>query len=470
MSLISRWLLVALVSLGVANSAWAQVIAEDDASNYETDPEVFDWSDGSNEGTGFDPWQMPGDDGAEGFNGFFIGDAENLNNDPMANYAPLYTDGVAFAIFGGGDPAAFQDATRPFSEALELWEELSFSIGFSFDNGNKGFDLYSSTEDLDDQVFNFNISDAGYEWTGGGFADMTDFPGIREDGVVIDFVFQRTGSGFTYEISSAQDAGLSQSGSVEADGIGTLKFYINNAGGGDPGNLYFNHLLIEEGDAPDFAFTDGPAAPTATGDYTFTLVRGAESSIDDTINLESSNTNAVTVPATVSFEPEATSVSFTGTVVSLVAGSATITAEDPISFTQDTFEVNIPDPSLTITGPDNIFAGQVRTYTLTRTGFEGDVVTLSSDNEDVLTVPATVNFESEDTVTFQATAVDEGVADITATGDFSASPAFTVTVGPEFISDYSDEAFNYPDGTWVDGSNQGTNFGPWILQAGGGGF
>lgn len=459
MSLVSRWLLVALVSLGMANGAWAQIIAEDEASNYETDPDEFDWSDGSNQGTGFGPWVFAIDAGDEGFAGAFIGDPTSAGITDLPE--------PAFGLFANPGPSgASALVIRPFSNALTPGD--SFSVQWAnnadADVGEKALSLWVggaegtevarvTHESFPGETF-FNGSDTGIDY---GTSPMTwSFTMISSDTLQVTSTDRANNPEIVFSTNITVSAGPD-----------AVSFSADAMTPGDDRQPYFNHLVIQE---VDLMFIEGPTRPTAVGDYTFTLLRGAESSIDDTIILESSNTNAVTVPATVSFEPEATSVSFTGTVVSLVAGSATITAEDPISFTEDTFEVNIPEPSLTITGPDNIFAGQVRTYTLTRTGFEGDVVTLSSDNEDVLTVPATVNFESEDTVTFQATAVDEGVADITATGDFSASPAFTVNVGPEFISDYSDEAFNYPDGTWVDGSNQGANFGPWILQAGGGEF
>jgi hypothetical protein len=229
---------LAAASFAVGSNAYA-LIASDNAgtANYPGGT----WTAGSNGGSGFGAWSLPGSSGSDGFNGNFIGVGENL-----PNYSSLYSGGVAFSIYAGnndGGEGAFQDALRPFSTVMAVGDTFTHSIGFSFDNGNKGFDLYSGTDGTG-QVFNFNIGGGSYSWTDGGSAAMTTFPGIRENGVVIDFSFTLTPTGFNYTIGSAQDAGLTQSGSIAAAGIGSVKYYISGAGGGDPGNLYFNNLEV----------------------------------------------------------------------------------------------------------------------------------------------------------------------------------------------------------------------------------
>jgi hypothetical protein len=226
---------ITAAAFAVGTNSYA-LIASDNASssNYPGGA----WSAGSNGGSGFGVWSLPGSAGTGGFNGNFIGTATNT----LSNYTPLYTGGVAFSIYAGGD-GAFQDALRPFSTTMSVGDTFSHSIAFSFDNGNKGFDLYSGTGGTG-QVFNFNIGTGSYSWTGGGTAPMTTFPGIRENGVVINFGFTLTPTGFNYTIGSAQDAGLTQAGSVTAAGIGSIKYYISGAGGGDGGNLYFNNLSV----------------------------------------------------------------------------------------------------------------------------------------------------------------------------------------------------------------------------------
>lgn len=226
---------ITAAAFAVGSNAFA-LIAGDNASpaNYPGGS----WSAGSNGGTNFGAWSLPGSAGTGGFNGNFIGTGAGL-----PNYSALYTGGVAFSIYAGGDVGAFQDALRPFSTTMSVGDVFTHSIGFSFDNGNKGFDLYSATGGTG-QVFNFNINNTGYSWTGGGSAAMTPYTPNRTNGVVINFSFTLTPTGFNYTIGSAQDAGLTQSGSVAAAGIGSIKYYISGAGGGDGGNLYFNNLSV----------------------------------------------------------------------------------------------------------------------------------------------------------------------------------------------------------------------------------
>jgi hypothetical protein len=204
----------------------------DVASNYTT----ATWTNGANGGTGFGPWSLPGANGGTGFNGAFIGPATNT----LTNYAPLYTGGVAFSIYAGGAGSAYQDADRTLSRPLAVGETLTHSFGIAFDNGNKGFDLYSGTN----QVFNFNVNSSGYTWTGGNSSPPTPYTTNREFGAVINFAFTRTTNGFTYAISSPQDANLSRTGSLTNGGIDRLKYYISGAGGGDPGNIYFNNFQV----------------------------------------------------------------------------------------------------------------------------------------------------------------------------------------------------------------------------------
>jgi hypothetical protein len=100
--------------------------------------------------------------------------------------------------------------------------------------------------------------------------------------VVINFTFTRTtSSGFSYTINSSQDAGLTQSGNVTAAGLGSLKFYISNAGGGDPGNLYFNNLQIV-----------GDPAPAGNRTVTFNVDMSVQESLG---NFNSSNGSVIVV-------------------------------------------------------------------------------------------------------------------------------------------------------------------------------
>jgi hypothetical protein len=269
----------------------ATVIASDNAGESAY---ADGWASGDNGGSGFAAWQTPGSSGTGGFNGFFVGAA----NATFSNHSLIYTDGKAFSIYAGGD-GAFQDATRPFLAAMQPGDVLTHSLAFSFDNGNKGFNLLNG----DAEVFNFNIGGNGYTWTGGN-ASMTPWPGVRELGVVIDFTITRTPTGFSYSISSAQDSNLSQNGTIAATGIDALKYYISGAGGGDGGNLYFNNLQITSAGPIGGNLTD-------TTVYVRLAANGTLGAANGNLTLTSTNATAqeVVLSGTVTLPPPVLSVS-----------------------------------------------------------------------------------------------------------------------------------------------------------------
>lgn len=197
-------------------------IAFDSASNY------ISWIDGSNGGSGFAPWDLDSFDG-----GHFLGSAAAQG----PNNAPLDTAGVSFGMWATG----FSTATRELTAPLQNGEVFSFSMAFQFDNGQRGFNLGFTETSL----FNFNVNDQGYAWTGGGTAPTTPWIGLRENGMLIDFAFTRSGGDILYSVSSPVDVNLTASGSFAApNGIDNFQFYVSGAGGDPGGNLYFNNLQI----------------------------------------------------------------------------------------------------------------------------------------------------------------------------------------------------------------------------------
>jgi len=172
--------------------------------------------------------------------------------------------------------------------------------------------------------------------------------------------------------------------------------------------------------------------PDAVGDYPFTLTRVGAVSND--IVLTSSNTNAVTVPAGVTFVSN--SVTFNATVVSLTAGSATIVASNAATGVWTDYVVTPVAPQLSLAGPWELFALAPAEYAVNRIGAVGDDVVLSSSDAGVLTVPAATNFAAGATsVTFSATAVGYGAATITASNAASGAWAtFNVTVAEPALS------------------------------------
>lgn len=208
------------------------VFGSDNASNYST---ANFPNEGSN-GFGFGSWVSSVNNG-----GFFRGTATSNN---ASNSAVLDVSGNSFGMWAGG----FSNVGRNFDN-LAIGDVLSFSISFQWDNGSKGFNLYTGGEGIS-QVFNLNIIEAGYSWTGGGSQGMTSWnvaPGDRQNGVVLKIEITQTISGLDYEISSTTgDGGFGvKTGSVAFSGnINAVRFYVANAGG-DGGNFYFNNLKID---------------------------------------------------------------------------------------------------------------------------------------------------------------------------------------------------------------------------------
>ncbi len=223
--------IVFAILLGVGQ-VFAQVtIANDDASNYSNSDYVSD----GNLGYGFNSWYTANSDG-----GYFRGDA----SDGRSNASILNTGGNAFGLWASGS----SDVGRNLQE-LKSTDTLSFQLSIQWDNGNKGFDLYTGGIGVD-QVFNFNYTSTGYTWSGSGTQANTDWsvsPGDRQNGVVLSYKFIQTETGLDYIISalSGDDGFGIKTGSISySGGINAIKFYVSGAGGGSGGNLYFNNLNV----------------------------------------------------------------------------------------------------------------------------------------------------------------------------------------------------------------------------------
>lgn len=177
---------------------------------------------------------------------------------------------------------------------------------------------------------------------------------------------------------------------------------------------------------------DGTWNPDATAAYPFTLTRAGE--VGDEIVLTSSNPDAVTVPAGVTFVSN--SVAFDVTVVSLTNGPATIVASNEATGVWTDYVITPVAPVLSIGGPWEIFALGPAGYVLQRVGAVGDSIALSSSDPAVLTVPVSATFAAGETqTTFNATAVGYGPATITASNASSGAWAtFDVTVAAPAIS------------------------------------
>jgi hypothetical protein len=214
--------------------------------------------------------------------------------------------------------------------------------------------------------------------------------------------------------------------------------------------------------APTLVFTSGTFAPAALGTYSYSLQRSGD--VADTVELSSSDTNLLTVPATVTFSNAATSVSFDAELVGF--GSVTITATDTNSGATAEFVINAIEPALTVSGPERVFIGQPRVFTLRRAGAVGDTVSLSSSAPAVLAVTNEVVFGAEDNrIFFVAAGVTGGVAQLTASAGSVTSALFEVTVEPLPELAAYDDAGLYGTNGWVLTPTNSIGFGGWTLTS-----
>lgn len=215
-----------LISTSFAQAQY--ITAKDDAGNYSQSDFVAQ----GNLGFGFGNWYTNNDNG-----GYFRASASEQG----VNSGQIDVSGNSFGIWASG----FSDVGRMLPTALPDGATLSFNLAYQWDNGNRGFSLYTSESA---EIFNFNINSGGYSWTGDGSAASTPWSGQREFGVAMAFTFSRNGNNISYSFSSIAGGGPTGSGTLNNVNFAHFKFYVSGAGGGSGANMYFNSPKIEYAD------------------------------------------------------------------------------------------------------------------------------------------------------------------------------------------------------------------------------
>lgn len=112
----------------------------DKAENYVT------WTNGSNQGTGFNSWTIYGDG---------ISAGTRLINPTLVGYSNLGTSAWTLT----GVYQHYINAERGLNQALTTGCELSGQVGVWYGNGNKGFNITTNNSFNDfDRLFNFNVA------------------------------------------------------------------------------------------------------------------------------------------------------------------------------------------------------------------------------------------------------------------------------------------------------------------------
>ena len=411
MKAIGLWSGLAIGVLALAGPAAGvpEQLAYDEAGNYTETT----FTNGSNLGMGFGAWDLWNTPASLGDS--TAGGGGDLNS----------TNGYSFRFMADG-LGGWCNGRRNFDGALQVDDVLSFTFTYNWDGGGRGVDIFSA---------------------GGQFANLINVgPGnsFGVNGNVISTEWS-PGAVVNVEITQAAD-GIQMALTRMTNGVTNL-VYTTNILHGEAAtgvSMYCGGYTSSEGDNPNYAifmndleimgeprveltFTDGVWNPAATGEYYFALARVG--GVSNEIALTSSNTNALVVPASVSFAEGSNSVSFNANVISLVAGPATIVASNADTGAWAEYVVTPVAPTLTISGEAVQISGGVKNYTLERSASTGTNILLFSSDTGVLTVPVDLVYGAGAySTTFPATLVGFGTATITASNPATGAAAtFDVT-------------------------------------------
>ncbi|HMM11311.1 MAG TPA: S8 family serine peptidase [Bacteroidales bacterium] len=189
------------------------------------------WSNASNQGEGFGPWELVNGTASGGFSGFFIGDPAAAGISGMSNQS--------FGLFANPDNASnFARADRAFAAPLPTGSTLSFKWGVNWDSdgiGNKGFNLYSNGT----QIINVNM---------GGSAQIT----INGNPMFNNYGTQAMTLSFKAESpTQLRVSGTGRDGSEIYNVVHTVagppdavRFYASGLKSGDQRQPYFDQLTI----------------------------------------------------------------------------------------------------------------------------------------------------------------------------------------------------------------------------------
>lgn len=214
-----------LGSLAGSNS----VIGEDRSNNYGS------FTDGSNAGYGFNPWDF---DITGGSAGVFLGSSFG---------GLINTGGNSFGAYA--NPAGNSiDIKRNLPSNLSVGYALSAALSVNFRNGNKGFSAYSDTN-WSQEVFNFNVGGGGL---GNYFINGVNTTQAYSPTMVARIVLKKTNSNF-YSYSVTLNSTSYSANDITYNGYSNIrgfKFYISGTESGSNNDLYFNSIKVYRIDEP----------------------------------------------------------------------------------------------------------------------------------------------------------------------------------------------------------------------------
>ncbi len=222
------------------------------AEDYNAGDNIYIWSDGSNDGSGFGAWQLSTTDNDPARNGHFIGNSAANGNGDDNQDDDINKDGRSWGLYANQGNTA--SAIRPFTTPMVIGSSFSLKMdnGWVDENsGSKvGFSLQNSAgEDLVTfqydglaghyQIINFggtgNIDPEDIDFTDEGICIKITYADVElYDIEIIDII-----SGESYTPSREQF--ISTNGpQVPAQ----VRLFNMNAGGDSPRDIFFNCLEL----------------------------------------------------------------------------------------------------------------------------------------------------------------------------------------------------------------------------------
>jgi hypothetical protein len=240
---------------GFNSSSNSTAVAQDDAADSAYDS---GWTNQSNGGTGFNPWQLAvtGDGGH--FTGSSTGNAGGSGG--------IDTGGRAWGLW----------STNGVAEAIRSWDsallDTSTLLALDFDNGHvsEGASVGLAIQNsAGDNLWEFLFSGGGtyYSINNAGGIASSSIP-FTGDGLTIEF--QLTGSDtYRARITTAADIAYSDSGTLISQADQTparLRVWNYQAGGGSEYDVFINSLAIREGSLTSGSTSHGVVVDTGQTD------------------------------------------------------------------------------------------------------------------------------------------------------------------------------------------------------------
>jgi hypothetical protein len=216
-----------VLSLALAATlAWGATAGSDDASNYTSDG----FTNGANQGTGFQAWNIF----SEGSAGTFIGDSTD------GSCGDINTGGQSFGMWGNPSGANYIHCYRQFAGgALGVGQIFTIKLGVNYRNGNKGLDVLGNGS----VIFNVNVGGDDYTYHATN-APNTSLGWSYANNSVIECAFeQKTGAVLNVSLTRGSDS-FSQDFSLP-NAADEFQLYCGST---DPGsaenNFYANSMGI----------------------------------------------------------------------------------------------------------------------------------------------------------------------------------------------------------------------------------